>query len=209
MVSRKIATNDRNRSHFPPHSHSPRCTSLDCRRLHDHLHGPRQHRVRSARDPKRHGLFDDHNWLDLRLFSLGICFLSNSGGMVRRSNRRTARPRLGRGVVVNLYIADCLCLECSFHGNIPVLLWSGRGRSIPHRHPLAFSVDAADRTRFRPGHYARSIKVGRGSDPGFGRDDDDPVRMAHALFRFRTDWTWLGRGLVLVLSRQSATTFSD
>src|SRR5260370_34330191 len=190
----------------PPHSLPPCGACADCWGLHDHLHGPREYRVRGARDPKRYGFLDGHDRVDIRFLPVGLRFLSNYWGMAGRSHRRSARAGTWCCVVVGFHFADCIRLECDFDGSVPVSVRDGGGGSISHCHQVPFALDAADGTRLRPGYYPRGITFGSSFDPSSGRHDDGPFWMAYTIFRIRSDRIGLVGDLVLVLPRHAGGT---
>src|SRR6266851_4521369 len=76
------------------------------------------------------------------------------------------------------WLGDRFGLECRLHDRHPLPVRDRRGRGVPHRHALAFTLDAAGRARIRPGDYACRLAAGSGDDAFTGRAGDCQVWVA-------------------------------
>ena len=94
---------------------------------------------------------------------LGLRAVPDPRRMAGRPHRAAPRAHDHRHVVGAFTSSTALAWNAaSMWRAIPVR--DRRGRRIPHRHALAFALDAARRTRLRAGHHARRLATGRGAD---------------------------------------------
>jgi MFS family permease len=75
------------------------------------------------------------------------------------------------------------------------------GWVTPHRHTVAFPLDASHRARLRAGRHARRLASGRRAHAAYRGADHRALRLARGLRHLRDLGNRVGRGLVHRLSR--------